>query len=330
MNKKNRIIIAVLIPFLMIIAVMSYIIYQRIRDEVVEEAGQVLTRKEQQTELSYGDQTFPLKKRIETFLLVGTDSDQTMASDDHIKLFYNHIQADAIVLFVVDNEAQKVTAIQINRDTMMDDPWLDVIGNYGGTSYEQIALSYNSGSGGLDSCLNTKRAVSSLLFNAPIDHCLAFTMAGINTLNDLVGGVTVNIVDDLTPVDPMLAQGKKITLHGVQAEHFLRARQALQDDTNTSRMRRHRDYFEGFRDSAETAFEADPEFLLKAMKQLNPYMVTDMSAQAISDLVSKVNKYGFDSIRCAKGELRATEFYEFYADMDDLWSIVSEAYCDKY
>ena len=41
---------------------------------------------------------------------------------------------------------------------------IDVIGNYGGTEFQQLCLAFNSGDGGRASCLNTVDAVSSLLF----------------------------------------------------------------------------------------------------------------------------------------------------------------------
>lgn len=328
MKKKNKILLGILVLMIAALGFLTQTAIKKTKNEVVEEAGLSLNREMQQTELVFHDVSYPLKKRIDTFLLVGTDTDRENVNEN-IELFYNHIQADVIVLFVIDNEKQEVSAIQINRDTMMDDPWLDVIGNYGGTCFEQIALSYNSGSGGLDSCQNTKRAVSSLLFDAPIDYCLAFSMNGINTLNDLVGGVTVDIVDDLTPVDASLVQGARVTLRGNQAENYIRARMALKDDTNTSRMRRHREYFDGFMVSAKECIASDSKFVFKAIDKLNPYMVTDMSAEIMSEFVSKIDRYGVSSIQYAKGELKKGQYYEFYVDEDDLWEIVHKAYCKQ-
>ena len=47
---------------------------------------------------------------------------------------------------------------------MTEVPWLDVLGNYGGTEYKQLCLAFNYGDGGMKSCRNTVSAVSALLF----------------------------------------------------------------------------------------------------------------------------------------------------------------------
>ncbi|MDO4982709.1 MAG: LCP family protein [Eubacteriales bacterium] len=323
--KKNIRIIISLIAMLLIIGGLTVAALRRSADEVTETAGQATHAETEQTELTYDGASCSLDKNIETYLLVGLDSKGEKVSEETWK-FYNHIQSDVLLLAAVDRREKTVNVIQLNRDTMMEVPWLDVTGRCRGTTFKQLALSYNSGSGGLDSLHNTKNAVSSLLFDAPIDHCLAFTMAGIAELNDLVGGVTVMIDDDLTAVDPQFKRGSVVTLHGDQAQKFLRARLILDNDTNAARMARHRDYLEGFLKSAETVTD-DPDFVLKAAEKLDKYTVTDMTAQDMSELVQYVSEYGISSVSYPEGELRLTEHYEFYVDKASLWEIVKDTYC---
>ena len=300
----------------------------------VQDAGKAVNGEVKKTELFHGEDSFKIKEHIETLLLIGTDSGLSYEEirnnmEGKITPFYNHIQSDVLVLLVFDNDAQNVTAIQINRDTMFDVPWTDVLGNYGGTEKKQVALSYNSGSGLEDSCKNTCRTVSSLLFDAPVDHYISFTMSGINELNDLVGGVEVNISDDLTPYDPTLVKGMTVKLKGTQAESFLRSRMRLtDDDTNNARMRRHRDYFEGFMQSAREAIEKDANFTVKAIARLEPYMLTDMTVQRMSDFVEKLDTYSTGNIKYVEGELKTTQFYEFYPDMEQLWGIVRDTFSE--
>ena len=72
------------------------------------------------------------------------------------------------MLLVLDTDANTVQIIQLNRDTMTDVPWLDVLGKYGGTEYKQLCLAFNYGDGGASSCKNTWNAVSGLIFNASL------------------------------------------------------------------------------------------------------------------------------------------------------------------
>ena len=330
---KKKLFISLIIILCLAVFAASFLRLHEINSQTIPEAGKALSKAEKPDRLFYGQDSFPIKARLETLLFIGTDSNRSYADlrkdmEGGYPPFYNHIQSDVLVLFVFDNDRKTVTPIQINRDTMFDVPWTDVLGRYGGTTKKQVALSYNSGSGLEDSCENTRLTVSSLLFGAPVDHYAAFTMNGINTLNDLVGGVIVDIVDDLTPADPALVKGTTVTLTGSQAEKFLRSRMILADDTNLSRMRRHRDYYAGFMRSAKAAMKKDENFVLEAFSKLEPYTLTDMTAQKFSELITKLDTYGAQPIQYSEGELKIGQFYEFYPDMDQLWGIVRSAFSE--
>lgn len=325
--KKKTGIITVICSFLLlvVITVLGVNVY-RLDQKDAEIAASTERKTENRWKLAYRGEEFKVGSYIETYLLVGTDNADSGNSDVQIKRFYNHTQADFIMLLCVDDDSRRITALQINRDTMTDVPWLDVLGRYGGTAYRQIALAYNSGSGGTDSLKNTADAVSLLLFGIPIDHSVAFSMAGINTLNDLVGGVTVHIEDDLTPADSTLKKGSTVTLRGDQAEHFIRARQVLENDTNAARMSRHREYLNAFAESAKSASSSDHQFFLRSADKLSPYMVTEMTTDDLLHLTDHIQNYGIESIRFPDGELRTGEYYEFYPDTDSLWHIVSDVF----
>ncbi len=304
--------------------------YQRqVENEQVENAGISKNAPQKVTELEYQGTRYPLKKHIQTVLLIGTDSEgNEQRVPEGFSAFYNFSQADFMVLLVLDNDAKSVEMIQINRDTMTDVPWLDVIGQYGGTNFEQLCLSFNSGSGGADSCRNTVDAVSNLLFDAPIQGFIQVPMSAIPVINDLVGGVSVTITDDMTPVDPAFIQGTTVLLKGNQAEKFVRARQALENDTNLARMRRQRDYMDSLQKSAREALNSDPEFVIKTLDRLGGLLQSNLSGQQITDLLDRLNTYQISPIRYAEGELlTGSKYYEFYVDEASLWGIVKAAFC---
>ena len=78
---------------------------------------------------------------------------------------------------------------------------LGVTGEPAGTFTGQLALAHTYGSGEEDSCENTVLAVSNLLYGMEIDHYVSLTMDGVALLNDLVGGVTVEVLDDFSGID---------------------------------------------------------------------------------------------------------------------------------
>ena len=269
------------------------------------------------------------KEHLSTVLLIGTDSAEKYEKQENLlQDYYNYNQADFLVLLVQDTEANTAEVIQLNRDTMTDVPWLDVIGNYGGTEFQQLCLAFNSGDGGRTSCLNTVDAVSSLLFDAPIDHYIQVPMSAIPVMNNLVGSVPVQIPEDLTAVDPAFVEGTTVYLTGEQAEKFVRARMDLEDDTNLARMSRQRIYLESFRKQAQKAFDSESEFVLKLVEKLGEYMQSDLTAQQLSDLVQSLDRSQVAPIRTVDGELIAgAEYYEFFVDETSLWEIVKQAYC---
>lgn len=280
--------------------------------------------------LTYNGTEYPIKDHIQTVLLIGTDSlEQYQEKENSLQDYYNFNQADFLMLLVLDTEANTADIIQLNRDTMTDVPWLDVLGNYGGTEYKQLCLAYNYGDGGAKSCKNTVDVVSSLLFDAPIDGYIQIPMSSIGVLNDLVGGVPVTIPEDMTVIDPAFVQGETVLLKGSQAESFVRARMALENDTNIARMARQRMYMDSFQKQAKEALNSDSEFSMKLLEKLSGYLQSNMTAQQLSDVIARLDKATIGPIRYPEGELiLGEEYYEFYVDEDSLWEIVKAAYCE--
>jgi len=295
----------------------------------VENAGQAVHAPQDQVFLTYKEEEYPLKEHLRTVLLIGTDSTERYEEDENLLLdYYNANQADFLILLVQDTEANTTEVIQLNRDTMTDVPWLDVIGNYGGTEFQQLCLAFNSGDGGRASCLNTVDAVSSLLFDAPIQHYIQLPLSGIAVLNNLVGGVPVTIPENLTRIDSAFVEGSTVHLTGEQAEKFVRARKGLLDDTNVARMSRQRIYLESFRKQAQKSFDSDSEFALKLVEKMGEHIQTDLTAQQLSDFVESLDKATISPIRTPDGELIiGTQYYEFFVEEASLWEIVKQAYC---
>ena len=295
----------------------------------VENAGQSVHAVKKQVSLTYRGTEYPLKENIQTVLLIGTDGfERYEKKDDLLQDYYNYNQADFLLLLVQDLEANTTELIQLNRDTMTDVPWLDVIGNLGGTEFQQLCLAFNSGDGGRSSCLNTVDAVSALLFDAPIDHYIQIPMSAIPVLNNLVGGVPVVIPQDLTSVDPAFVLGATVHLTGEQAEKFVRARRYLEDDTNLARMSRQQIYMDSFQKRAQEAFHSDSDFAMKLVEKAGEHMQSDLTAQQLSDLIENLDQSYISPIRVPDGELVAgAEYYEFFVNEASLWKIVKQAYC---
>ena len=150
----------------------------------------------------------------------------------------------------------------------------------------QISLAHGFGDGKAESCGYARDAVSRLLQGENIDFYLAMSLDGISALNDLAGGVTVTLEDDFSAADPAMTRGTTLTLHGDQAEIFVRRRMDIGEGTNEARMVRQEEYLAQLSAQLESRVRQDQQFTAQVYDALQPYLVTDLakSVSAVSSL----------------------------------------------
>lgn len=267
-------------------------------------------------------------KDVEAYLFMGVDR---QGEADDVGMFRAGGQADVQLLMVIDNANERFRVFQLDRNTMVDMDILSLSYEKISTVSQQLALAYSYGDGVEKSCENNIKSVSNFLYGIPIDGYAALKMDSIEILNDMVGGVTVTIEDDLTPEDPTLIQGETIKLQGKQAFHFVHARMTVGDGKNTSRMRRHRAFLHGFEEQLRASMEADPEFVLKLYAALQDYLVTDMGSGVIAQIAQQCQNYENGGVLTVAGEtvIGKNEWEEFYPDENDLRRIVLDLFYEE-
>ena len=246
-----------------------------------------------------------------------------------MEAFYNDDLADFLLLMVFDHEKKTVTPFQINRDTMCDVPWISVNGLVGGYYPMQITMAHIFGSGKLDSSKNVVSAVTGLLHGAPVDHFFTFSMDTVPILNDLVGGVTVTLEDDVPTLGEQYVKGAKITLKGEEALRFVRTRALDRVDANVARMGRQRLYMNAFLNQARTKIEKDPEFIVKAYDKIERFLITDLTVENISEFVDDFYDYEVLPIVTPTGTYTLSEqsTAQFHPDEASLWDCVRSTFC---
>ena len=186
---------------------------------------------------------------VTTVLLIGYDHNSG-GRQTELHGYSNGGQADFLLLVVLDHRYDQIRMLQIDRDTITQVRVTDSAGHQHDRSNLQICLAHAYGNTREANNANTVLAVETLLgIEAPddgvvIDWYVAMDISGISRLNDLLGGVTVEIREDLTQIDPAMKAGTPLTLTGEQAERFCRARMGVGDATNASRMKRQQQYME--------------------------------------------------------------------------------------
>ncbi|MBR3289333.1 MAG: LCP family protein [Clostridia bacterium] len=265
-----------------------------------------------------GGALYDLREDMETILIIGLDKYEADI-DDTADSYRNFQQADFLLLMMIDRGEKKCQALHINRDTMSKVQVLGITGDVAGVQVEQLALAHTYGTGREDSCRNTVRAVSTFLHETPIDHYVAVTMDAVAILNDAVGGVTVEVRDDFSKVDPTLVKGQTVTLQGAQALTYVRARSGMEEQTNINRMSRQRQYMSALQEKLTEKIRGDSGFSLDTVMKLSGYMSSDCPVNHLAAVADTVAEYGFSGILTIDGEaVEGEQFMEFYADDEKL------------
>ena len=261
---------------------------------------------------------FP-RQDITVFLLMGIDQKGPVVDSGS---YNNHGAADMVSLLIFDEKNAQCNVLQLNRDTMLEMPVLGIGGKQAGTYYGQLALSHTYGSGLEDSCENTMNAVSTFLNGITIDYYLSMNMDAVSILNDAVGGVTVEVTEDFSEIDPSILQGE-MTLHGEQAIEFVRTRKDVGDQLNLTRMDRQMDYINGFVEAFRQKQTEDSQFVLKTYEDVAPYLVSNCSVNTLSGMIERYADYEICDTVSPEGEnVLGNEYYEFYADEEALDELV--------
>lgn len=291
----------------------------------VQNAGRQMTAhtSEESTAHVYMNDQWYRKKNMETMLLIGIDDYGTIAGSNS---YNNTNQADFMMLIARDTETGESAAIHVNRDTMADITMLGVTGEAAGVQHAQLALAYNYGNGQHASSKNAADAVSNLLYGTQIDHYLTVTMDAIPILNDWAGGVTVEVLDDMTSADSALVLGSEIKLEGKQALTYIRARMGLDDSTNINRMERQRQYASAWVKAAQDQLK-DQDAVTQLIMQMSDYHYSDCTAEELAELAGWMGENETIPIHELPGEsVKGERFMEFYADDPGIQQLVLELF----
>lgn len=261
---------------------------------------------------------FP-RQDIITLLVTGSDESGPVQSSGYHR---NDRVADTVLVMVFDRKAKECSVLALNRDTMVEMPELGIGGKQAGTIFGQLALANTYGSGLQDSCENMRRVVSDLLLGMDLDYYLSMNMDAVAILNDAVGGVTVNVTDDFSDMDPSIKMGE-MTLHGEQALHFVRGRMSVGDGLNVSRMARQEVYIKSFMDALSAKLQQDNQFFSRTYGDVAEYIVSDCPVNTLSKLVKDYETFTLKEYVTPEGENILGEMYmEFYPDEEQLEELV--------
>lgn len=233
---------------------------------------------------------------------------------------------DMAAVVIVDEKTETCKILNINRDTMLLMPMLDQDSREAGTFFGQLAYSHTYGRGGEDSCENTRKAISNLLYGVNLDYYIAMNMDAVPILNDAVGGVTVQVKDDFSNISSDIPMGVT-TLQGRQALTFVQSRSGVGDELNLSRIERQKEYINRFVEAFRGKMGLSENFVLKTYNTVAPYLVSDLPVSSLIALLERYEGYDMSDTISLAGENRlGEEFYEFYPDEELLEDLILELF----
>lgn len=323
MDKKKKILIIVLIIVLVIVGG-ALLIYSKLKNQT-QETAQTDLEQSQEYDISYNGKKYRHNDYIRTYLYMGIDKDgpATQAEDA-----VSGGQSDAMFLIIVNSEDKTISLLSINRNTMTDIDVYDKDDNLIGTEKMQICLQHGFGDGMRTSCQRSVDAVSNLLYGQSIDGYLSMNMDALTMLNDSVGGVTLEVMDDLTAPsrNVSLQKGTTVTLNGDEAYVYLRSRDINEFDSATERLNRQIQYIQAFVQQVKSNSSDGTKQLIASYDSIADYIVTNID---VPKLVDKLFSYEFDSSRMytIAGETQMGEEYEEYiVDEDALYQQVLDIF----
>lgn len=277
----------------------------------------------------YKGHKYQYNKNITSILFMGVDREELDSTEGTAKMRAAG-QADTLFLAAVNTSTGKVSLVNIPRDVMTYVRTYDDNGKYYGKKIRQICLAYAYGDGKKKSCQNVSYAVSKLLYGVPVNSYISIDLSAISILNDAVGGVNVQVLGDLTSVDPALKEGANVTLLGDQAETYVRSREFEPLDANLKRMQRQQQYVTAYAQKALQEMRSDLTLPLDLLKLVSKNSVTNLSAPKITYLATKVSGSSFssDNIYSIDCEIKEGEtgYAEYYPDETKLFEMVLKVF----
>ncbi len=279
--------------------------------------------------VNYQGEEYTYKDEIINIICVGIDRFESL---EKVAGSAKGGLADAIYLVSVNTKTRDWGITVIPRDTMTDIIRTDMEGNEIGTQKLQLAYQYVTGKTPKQSGEFMKRAVSSLLHGVPIHHFCTLNFRAIPIINDMVGGVDVKVIEDLTWGVPEFVLGETVHLKGKKARHYVRMRNTEIPGSNLLRIERQKQYIAAFFEKAKKEAGENKSLLMDMYSSLKNNLCTDLSKKEIIYLTALLKELSFDEAKMHQidgNQVKGEVFEEFYHDDDALKKFLAESFFEK-
>lgn len=281
--------------------------------------------------VKYHDTIYEYNQDMLTFLVMGIDKDTDVKATSGDT---NGGQADALFLVALNPRTNTMSIIGINRNSMAAIDIYTEDGSYVNTVTAQIAVQHGFGNGLEESCERQVQAVQRMLYNLPIHGYAAINMKAIPAINDSVGGVSLEVLEDVESDDKSISlkKGEYVHLEGNQAYIYVRDRQIDVFGSADLRLLRQKQYLTEFVKSAKQALKNNIGVASELYQTISKQMVTNVTLDEVAYIAPSLKDYQFGSenFYSIKGETTMGEkFEEFYIDEDALYELILQVFYEE-
>ncbi len=321
MKKDKRTLPLVIAAVAVLIAILiGYIIMQRSKPTITQRGGLISVGEssEWQNTITYNGKTYVWNTSLETILFLGVDDTEAVDAGGTIG---NNGRADALILFILNQDTEEVQMLQISRDTITDVDVYDINGDLVMSGDMQINMQYAFGDSDRRSSWLTAQKVSDLLLGLPIDAYITVKMEGISDIVDQLDGVTVTMPEDYTDIDASYVKGATVTLDGEQAETFVRSRDTEVSGSNEDRLERQNVFLQAMFQQMHNAGDFS---LVNLYNNSSEYITTDMDV----DEMDRFSSYMLleDELELPGSSEEGELHDEYYVDEDAMRELLVELF----
>lgn len=275
--RKKTIILTLIIIFVIILSIFGYNSYNSFKNPTSAFLNIKMPNSPKNTDKTKkSNSEFSSEKIYLAFL--GLDM-----TDERIKTIGN-FRTDTIGIFSIDLKTKKVNLLSIPRDTYVQIP--------GRKGYDKINAAYPYGGMGKSGYELSLKTISNFL-GVNVNYYISIDMQNIPQIVDAVGGIPINVEEDMHTHGANLNKGYQI-LDGKKAEEYVRWRYDPMGDIN--RVKRQQQFLLAFLKQLK-ANKNDVSSYIKLYDSFKGDIYTNLNFNQILALISVIKDVNADDIK---------------------------------
>lgn len=283
--------------------------------------------------ITYQGKEYRYRDNIVNVLCLGID--KTVPLNEIAEGRDNIGMSDTVLLVSLDIDNEEAKVIAIPRDTMVEVQTTMEDGSFLNKQNMQICYQYPFGRTVEQGSELTKECVSRLLYGIPIQRYCVINLEILPIINDAIGGVDVEIKEDLGEWEPRFVYGETVHLDGELARRFIEVRNKHRVDGSIMRSQRQKQYVRTFLEKAKSVVADDLSIPVTLFQELQKdgNMSTDVTLEDITYLVPEALKVSFseDAIQVIPGKSMMGEdgIAQYHRDVDAIKELVINTFYEE-